>query len=226
MAIVEAALIGGHELDHLLTQWGYGLVLAVVALQSLGAPLPGTTALISAALYAGSTHRLEIVGVIAAGFAGAVLGGLVAYGIGRRGGSALLDRHGARVGLSPERLRIARLVFDRYGTRIVFFGRFVSGLRNVSGLLSGVNRMSFGRFLAIYAAAALLWAVMNGLGYYFFSRALRSAGTPTEVAFWILFVTSLLVTGTFGARRWREVSRQAQSPADPPPGDRPAAGRR
>ncbi len=226
MAILGVALLGGHELDHLLTQWGYGLILAVAALQSLGAPLPGTTALISGALYAGSTHRLEIVVVIAAGSAGALLGGLVSYAAGRRGGAALLDRHGAKVGLSAQRLRIGRLLFNRYGSRIVFFGRFITGLRNIVGFLSGTNRMAFWRFMTIYAGAALVWALTNGLGYYFFGRALRSASTPVDVALAVLFVASLLLTGSLGARGWRSVTRQAGSPAEAPPGDRPAAEHR
>jgi len=41
-------------------------VLAIVGLESLGVPLPGETTLISAALYAGATHKLSIVLVIAA----------------------------------------------------------------------------------------------------------------------------------------------------------------
>jgi membrane protein DedA with SNARE-associated domain len=41
------------------------LVFAVVGLQALGVPLPGTTALIAAAVYAATSHGLPIAGVIA-----------------------------------------------------------------------------------------------------------------------------------------------------------------
>jgi membrane protein DedA with SNARE-associated domain len=57
--------VSSHEIQHLLHQYGCGLVFAVVALQALGAPLPGTTALIAAALYAATSHGLPIVGVLA-----------------------------------------------------------------------------------------------------------------------------------------------------------------
>ena len=49
-------------------------MFAVVALQALGAPLPGTTALIAAAVYAATSHGLPIVGVIVAGALGALAG--------------------------------------------------------------------------------------------------------------------------------------------------------
>jgi membrane protein DedA with SNARE-associated domain len=40
--------MSGHEIHHLLHEYGLGMVFAVVALQALGAPLPGTTVLIAA----------------------------------------------------------------------------------------------------------------------------------------------------------------------------------
>ncbi len=47
-------------INHLLQSYGYLAVFGFVALKSAGIPLPGETALIAAALYAGSTHRLNI----------------------------------------------------------------------------------------------------------------------------------------------------------------------
>ena len=35
--------VSSHEIGHLVHQYGYALVFLVVALQALGAPLPGTT---------------------------------------------------------------------------------------------------------------------------------------------------------------------------------------
>jgi membrane protein DedA with SNARE-associated domain len=54
--------MSAHEIEHLLHQYGCGLVFAVVALQAVGAPLPGTTALIAAALYAATSHGLPMPG--------------------------------------------------------------------------------------------------------------------------------------------------------------------
>ena len=73
--VLFAVLIGGRQIEQLLGRWGYGLVFVVVAGQSAGVPVPGTTALAAAAIYAGSTHRLAIEGVIVAAVLGAVLGG-------------------------------------------------------------------------------------------------------------------------------------------------------
>src|SRR5260370_19060086 len=59
-------------INHLLPSYGYLAVFLVVALESVGVPLPGETALIAAVLYAGSTHRLNV-GLIALVAAGAAI---------------------------------------------------------------------------------------------------------------------------------------------------------
>jgi len=57
-------------------------------------PLPGETALITAALYAGMTHHLNIVVLAAVAAAAAVIGDNVGYWIGRTGGCAWLKATG------------------------------------------------------------------------------------------------------------------------------------
>src|SRR5436853_116704 len=62
------------SLDGLLESIGYPAVFGMVGGESLGIPLPGETMLITAGLYAGTTHRLSIVGVLLAAMAGAIIG--------------------------------------------------------------------------------------------------------------------------------------------------------
>jgi membrane protein DedA with SNARE-associated domain len=69
-----------------------------------------------------------------------------------------------------------------HGRAWLFFGRFVTGLRNVIGLLAGASGIPLKRFLPVTAAAAVVWAVWNGLGYYWFGRALAAASTWLQVA--------------------------------------------
>ena len=67
---ISAFLVSGHQIDRLLGHWGYAVVFVVVLLQASGVPVPGTTALAAAAVYAATTHRLAITGVIVAAAAG------------------------------------------------------------------------------------------------------------------------------------------------------------
>jgi membrane protein DedA with SNARE-associated domain len=47
-------------LDGLFHDYGYGVIFAGVLLESTGLPLPGESLMIAAALYAATTHHLNI----------------------------------------------------------------------------------------------------------------------------------------------------------------------
>ena len=63
-----------HHLIQLLHAYGNVVLGIVVGLESLGLPLPGETLLIAAAVYAGTTHQLNIAFVILSAAVGAIVG--------------------------------------------------------------------------------------------------------------------------------------------------------
>jgi membrane protein DedA with SNARE-associated domain len=193
--------LSSHEIDHLLHHYGLGVVFVIVALQALCVPLPGTTALIAAALYASTKHGLPIAGVIAAAAAGALVGTSAAFALGRWRGEELLLSVARRLRQRPERVRALRTEFAEHGAAWVFIGRFVTGLRNVAGLLAGAVGMPLARFLPISAAAAVAWATINGLGYYWFGHALAGADTWLQVVLVCAGVLWLLISFNLLRRR-------------------------
>jgi len=132
----------------LVHSYGYFALFLLVALESVGIPLPGETALITAALYAGSTGNLNIAAVAVIAAAAAVLGDNVGYWLGEVGGQRFVARHGHRVGLDAAKLKVGRYLFERHGVPVVLFGRFVSLLRTFAAFFAGVNRMPWPAFLA------------------------------------------------------------------------------
>ena len=172
--------MGSHEIHHLVREYGCLLVFAAVALQAFGPPVPGTTVLIAAALYA-ATGGLPISGVIAAGVLGVLVGTTAGYGVGRWGGERLLVGLGARLRQSPQRVTQLRQAFAAHGGVWLLVGRFFTGGRNIMGLLAGSSGMAISRFLPISAAAALVWTLVNALEYYWFGHALLAAGTWLKV---------------------------------------------
>jgi membrane protein DedA with SNARE-associated domain len=189
------------------------VVFVAVGLQALGAPLPGTTVLIAAALYAGTNHGLPIVGVIVAGVLGAVVGTSAGFALGRWRGADLLLWLGRRLRQSPARVAQLRAEFAAHGGAWLFVGRFISGLRNVTGILAGSSGMSYTRFLAFSAAAAVVWALVNALEYYWFGRALASADTWLQIVLIVAGVASLL--GSLHLMRRRARKRLHSATAQP-----------
>src|SRR5215471_3626235 len=137
---------------HLIAAHGYLIVASIVGIESMGLPAPGETVLVTAAIYAGTTHRLSILMLIAAAALGAIVGDNLGYLIGRRFGYELLLRHGRRIGVDERRLKLGRFLFDRHGGKVVFFGRFMAVLRALAGVLAGAACMEWRRFLAFNAA--------------------------------------------------------------------------
>jgi membrane protein DedA with SNARE-associated domain len=165
-----------HELNSLLATYGYLAVLLLVAVESTGIPVPGETMLITAAMYAGTSHRLQAGLVVAAAAIGAVLGDNLGFMIGREGGHRLLRRYGRYVRLDERKLRVSEHLFYRHGGKVVFFGRFVALLRIWAAFLAGANRMPWGRFLLFNAAGGILWALIYGLGGYGLGNTMAGLG--------------------------------------------------
>jgi membrane protein DedA with SNARE-associated domain len=139
----------------------YIVVGVVIGMESLGIPLPGEIALVSAALLA-SRHTLDInpVGVGAAATIGAIVGDTIGYSIGHRYGMGLFERLGKRFPkhFGPGHVALAKQLFARWGVWAVFFGRFIALLRIFAGPLAGALKMRYPRFLAANATGALFWA--------------------------------------------------------------------
>ena len=88
------------DIPGLIATYGYGLILVVVMLESLGVPLPGEATLITASIYAGATHDLALTGIIAAATAGAVIGDNIGFWVGDKIGYRVLIRFGPRLGIT------------------------------------------------------------------------------------------------------------------------------
>src|SRR3954453_129620 len=148
---------------------GYPVLFALVAIETMGIPVPGETAIFTAGILA-SRDELQIEAVIAVAAAAAIIGDNVGFAIGRRYGRRLLlspgplERHRRRV------IEIGEPFFERHGPKGGFLGRWVTGLRITSAWLAGVNRMSWPTFLFWNALGGICWAVVVALVAYYLGR--------------------------------------------------------
>ena len=152
---------------HLVENYGYFAVILLVMAEGFGIPLPGETAVVTAAAFAGR-GSLSLAGVAMAATLGTVLGGSGGYWMGRKGGRALVLRWGHIVRLDERKLVKAEKYFSEHGVKTVFFARFIALLRILGSLMAGVSHMPFVRFSAVNLAGGLLWSVVfSALGYLF-----------------------------------------------------------
>jgi membrane protein DedA with SNARE-associated domain len=139
----------------------------------MGIPAPGETALVTAAIFAGTTHRLNIALVIVAAAIGAILGDNVGYLVGRRFGYTFLVQYGPVARIHAGRIKLGQFLFAQHGGKVVFFGRFVAVLRALAALLAGINCMGWRRFVFFNASGGILWAAGYGLAAYMVGERLE-----------------------------------------------------
>ena len=197
-------------LTHLLTSYGYLAVVLFVAIESTGIPFPGETMLLIAAISAGTTHQLSIVGVIIAAAAGAILGDNLGFWVGREGGYRLLRRFSSVIHLKESRLKLGQYLFQRYGGIIVFFGRFIAVLRAWAAFLAGTNQMPWLRFLCFNAAGGILWATLYGLGGYFLGENIHRITGPVGIAGVALAVIVIIILWIIMRRNEQRLTEQAE----------------
>ena len=181
----------------------------IVALESMGVPVPGETTLVSAAIFAGTTRRLDIWLVIAAAALGAIAGDSVGYAIGRTLGHRFLIKHGAWLRMDARRIKLGQYLFHRHGGKVVFFGRFFAVLRALAALLAGVNCMEWRRFFLFNATGGIVWALVFGLGAYSLGHELERVRRPAAIALSVIAV--LGVIGGFWFLRRHEAALEAEA---------------
>src|SRR6201998_2240826 len=140
----------------------YLVVGGVVGVESLGVPLPG-----------------EIVRAA------------IGYSIGPRFAMPLFDKLGRRFPkhYGPGHVMLAERLFNRWGVRAVFFGRFIALLRIFAGPLAGALKMRYQRFLAANVSGALCWAGGTPALVYFAGMA---AERWLERFSWIALVVAII----------------------------------
>ncbi len=181
------------DLQPIITQYGYWGVGVIVGLESMGIPLPGETVLVLAAVYAAANQDMNIALVVAAASIGSIIGDNLGYSIGRRYGYPLLLRHGKKINMSEDRIKLGQYLFMHYGGKIVFVGRFIALLRILAAFLAGVNKMPWLSFLFANATGAILWASVFGFGGYVFGELLFKVHSA-----WAPLVLGFAIAGFFG----------------------------
>jgi membrane protein DedA with SNARE-associated domain len=170
----------------------YLLLALLVGGESAGAPLPGETALVTAAVLA-SQGKLALPAVVTTAAVGAIVGDNFGYLLGRQGARRLLSRPGRFESVRRGFLQRGEAFFDQHGSKTVFFGRWLPFLRVTAALLAGANRMRWPTFLAWNALGGISWAISVGIaGYVLGEAAFAVLHTAGLIVIAVLAVAALL----------------------------------
>ena len=231
----EAPGLVSHLLQSIPPEVVYLIVGLMIMVESLGIPVPGEIALVTAAVLA-TQHKagLSPAWIAACASAGAIAGDSIGFLMGRRFGEPLFGRLGRRFPrhFGPGHVALAERVFTRYGVWAVFFGRFIALLRIFAGPLAGSLRMPYFRFLVANVCGGIVWA--TGITYLIWFLG-AAAEHWLARASWIALVAAVLVgllitllirrkTGTLVRRAEAEAEPEARAEPDRVAGRRWSGG--
>src|SRR4051794_28740735 len=148
-----------------IAQYGYAGLFLALMFGIAGLPIPDETIMVFCG-YLISQHRLDPLVTYVVGLFGSMCGISLSYVIGRTGGSAVIERYGKFVHLTPKRVALVNRWFHRTGEWLLTFGYFILGVRHFTALVAGMSGLEF-RVFARYAyfGAAIWVATFLSIGY-------------------------------------------------------------
>jgi membrane-associated protein len=155
----------------------FGLFFIVFAETGLavGFFLPGDSLLVVTGLMARTLpDKLNVVLVLAAFFAGSVLGDSTGYWTGRWMGKTLFNRESSLI-FKPSRVAKAHAFFEKYGVKTVILARFVPIVRTFAPLVVGAAEMPYAKFLMFSVIGGFLWIFSMVLAGYYLGTAIEGA---------------------------------------------------
>ena len=200
--------ISVENIREIAREYGYWAIFCGILLENLGIPLPGETVTLVGGFLAGS-KELSYWWVLGDATAGAIVGGICGYWIGRFGGWSLLVRISSILRISENRILVIKEKFSENADKAVFFGRFFALLRIFTAPLAGITEMPFRKFFLYNFLGATIWAsVMVTLAFF----AGRIVSLEQLVAWVSQFAIAalLILSGVIFIPLWLE-SRQVKN---------------
>jgi membrane protein DedA with SNARE-associated domain len=159
-----------------VVSYGYVAIFVLMLLNSACIPIPSEVTLLFGGAICSATFaevalgdpsaQLSFFWVCVWGVAGSMIGSWLAYWMGYAGGRPLIDRWGRYLLFRPHEVDRAHDWFERYGERVVFFGRVLPVIHTFISLPAGVAKMDLRRFSAFTLLGAAIWTVgMTYAGY-------------------------------------------------------------
>ena len=148
------------------SSWSYFVIFIVAVIDAFFPLVPSETVLVIGGSFAASGD-LNLLFVILAGSAGAILGDNISYGIGALVGERTVKRW-FRSEKAHKRLEWAERTLDERGAYIIIVARFIPGGRTAVTFSAGyIPTFPWRRFIVYDIVAGVIWATYAALLGYF-----------------------------------------------------------
>lgn len=141
-----------------IENWGYGGVVALMAMESSIIPVPSEVVVPPAAIVASQAGaEMSFWGVVLAGTVGSYIGSVVMYVCALWLGRPLVLRYGKYVLMPPHKVEKAELFMQKYSSAGIFFARFLPVIRHLISIPAGLARVNFLTFSLATIIGSAIW---------------------------------------------------------------------
>lgn len=147
---------------YLIENLGYWGVFIGMTIESACIPLPSEVIMPLAGfvVYEG---KMSLIGITVVGVLGNLVGSLIAYFVGFKGGRPFLEKYGKYVLISHNKLEMAHNWFERYGHEAVLISRMLPIIRTFISFPAGIAEMDLKKFTIYTLLGSIPWVL--ALGY-------------------------------------------------------------
>jgi len=195
---------------------GYPGLVLVMFLENVFPPIPSEVILPLAGSLA-LEGRFTLLGVTVMGSLGSLGGAAVFYGVGHLFGEQrvrlLIRRFGRWLMLSEADFDRALEWFDRYGEKVIFFGRMVPIVRSLISVPAGIAEMNLVYFGAYTTVGTALWSFLLAFAGYLLGKSWALVGEWVSGYERVTLVIGVLIVAVFLIRRLLQ-RRQVRSSSD------------
>ncbi|TXR99259.1 DedA family protein [Bacillus sp. SH7-1] len=180
-------------IHELFQQYGYYVVLVGLLLEYIALPFPGEPTL----AYAGFlSHQgdLSLPILIVLSFIGTSVGMTFQYFVGNKLGMPFIQKYGKYVFLTPKKINLTKMWFDKYGYFLIFIAFFIPGVRHFTGYFAGIINLPFRRFAMTIYSGALFWVSFFLIGGYWLGENLEEIFQILKQHIWTILFGIIIIT--------------------------------
>ena len=182
----------------IMEQLGYFGIALLMFLDNVFPPVPSEIIMPSAGFTA-SKGQLLLSGVIVAGSIGSLMAAAALYWIGYKIPNdkilSSVDKYGKYLFIKSQDVQKALLWFEKYGHRIVFFGRMIPAVRSLISIPAGMSHMPFWKFMSYSAAGTIIWTTfLASVGYFFGNNVELMQQIFSRVGYVIITIVVIIST--------------------------------
>jgi membrane protein DedA with SNARE-associated domain len=196
-------------LDALLPAGGE-LVMLYAGVLAAGAVTGHSVSFFGATLSSGTESYVVLA---LAGTLGYLLGACIGWGIGRRGGRALLVRHGRWLHLGEANLVRAEAWFERHGRAAVLLGRVTPVVRSFISIPAGILATPFGAYAVLTAIGSAVWCFGFAAGGWALGGRWKEFHDSFRYADYVVIAAVIAVAALIVVHLLRSHSSRARPPS-------------